>query len=362
MSARVRLVLSVSLGLVLLGSAARGDDPRSSLKSGKPDLKSISALAFGPQGILFVGDSQGGAVFAIDTGDTSAKSTGAYKVQDLDQKLAGALGVDAKQLLISDMAVNPISGNAYLAVSRGRGPDAIPVLVKVDRSEKVEVLPLDNVKFAKAELMKPATNGRSKQDAITQLDFINGRLYIAGLSSEQFSSKLRSMPFPFEGGDTGTGVEIYHGSHGRFETNSPIRTFTAYDINGETNLLAAYTCTPLVRIPVQQLKPGEHVKGTTVAELGNRNRPIDMVVYQKDGKDYCLMANSSRGLMKVELSDVGSVDPITKRIPDKAGLKYETVSSYKNSVQQLSRLDKDNVLMLVQNEKGGLSLETMPIH
>jgi hypothetical protein len=361
MFGHVRTALGVGLGLAILAGAARADDGRSSLKSGKPDLKSISALAFGPQGILFVGDSQGGAVFAIDTGDATAASTGAYKVQDLGGKIAGALGVDAKQMLITDMAVNPVSGNAYLSVSRGKGPDATPVLVKVDRSEKVEVFPLDNVKFAKAELVKPATAGRSKQDAITQLQFINGRLYIAGLSSEEFASRLRSLPFPFEGGDVGTNVEIFHGAHGKLETNSPIRTFTAFDIKGEANLLASYTCTPLVRIPLEQLKPGARIKGTTVAELGNRNRPIDMVVYQKDGKDYCLMANSSRGLMKVELSEVDAVEPITKRISDKAGLKYQTLASYKNSVQQLSRLDKENVLMLVQDSKGGLSLETIAL-
>jgi hypothetical protein len=31
---------------------------------------------------------------------------------------------------------------------------------------------------------------------------------------------------------------------------------------------------------VGDLKPGTHVKGTTVAELGNRNRPLDMVILQ----------------------------------------------------------------------------------
>ena len=50
-------------------------------------------------------------------------------------------------------------------------------------------------------------------------------------------------------------------------------------------MLAAYTCTPLVKLPVSELKAGAHVKGTTIAELGNRNRPLDMIVYQKDGKD-----------------------------------------------------------------------------
>jgi hypothetical protein len=359
MVAHVRLTLGLSLGLVLLAGSARADDPRSSLKSGKPDLKSVGPLAFGPNGILFLGDPKGAAIFAIDTGDTTAASTGPLKVAGIDTKIAGALGIEPKDMLITDMAVNPISGNAYLGVSRGRGPTALPALVKVDRSEKVEVVPLDNVKFAKTEVSN--ANERNRQEAITQLEFIKGRLYIAGLSNEQFSSKLRSISFPFGESDTGTGIEIYHGSHGRFETNSPIRTFTSFDTNGETNMLAAYTCTPLVRIPLQQLKPGEKVKGTTVAELGNHNRPIDMVVYQKDGKDFVLMANNSRGLMKVALDNATSVDPITTPIKDKAGLKYETLESYKNNVLQLSRLDKDNALILLKDDKGGMSLETIPL-
>src|SRR5439155_24342555 len=131
---------------------------------------------------------------------------------------------------------------------------------------------------------------------------------------------LRSIPFPFKDADKGASVEIYHGAHGKFETQSPVRTFVAYDIDGETNLLAAYTCTPLVKIRVAELKPGAHVKGTTVAELGNRNRPLDMIVYQKDGKDYVLMSNNSRGLMKISLVDLDKTQGINKPVRDKAGL------------------------------------------
>jgi hypothetical protein len=38
------------------------------LKEGAPDLKSAGQLAFGPDGVLFVGDAKGAAVFAIDRG------------------------------------------------------------------------------------------------------------------------------------------------------------------------------------------------------------------------------------------------------------------------------------------------------
>ena len=127
-------------------------------------------------------------------------------------------------------------------------------------------------------------------ETITDIAFVNGNVIVAGLSNEEFSSSLRSIPFPFTGRLKGAGIEIYHGSHGRFETNAPVRTFVAYKIQKQPYILAAYTCTPLVKIPVSDLKPGSKVKGTTIAELGNRNRPLDMIVYHKDGKDYILMS------------------------------------------------------------------------
>ena len=154
-------------------------------------------------------------------------------------------------------------------------------------------------------------------------------------------------------------MQIFHGSHGKLETNSPVRTFVPYTINNESYILAAYTCTPLVKIPVSELQPGARVKGTTIAELGNRNRPLDMIVYQKDGKDYILMANSSRGLMKVSTENIDKIEGITKPVKDKAGLPYETIAGVKG-VEQLDKLVKDNALVLVRNENG-LTLQTMAL-
>ena len=108
-----------------------------------------------------------------------------------------------------------------------------------------------------------------------------------------------------------------------------MRTFVAYEIKGEPYLLAAYTCTPLVKIPVSELKPGAHVKGTTIAELGNRNRPLDMIVYQKDGKDYLLLANNSRGVMKIPTEGADATEAITARVAGTKGLGYETIQGMK---------------------------------
>jgi len=345
---RPRFVLAAAAALVL-NAGVRAEEKQSaldSLKSGDPDIKSAGALAFGPDGILFVGDTQGAAVFAIDTGDRTPGKGNGPKVEKIDGKIASLLGIAPDQLLINDLAVNPISGNAYLSLARGKGPDAKAAIVRVDRKGEPTEVALKNVKFAKTELPNPAA-GNGRKDSITCIAFVKDRVYVAGLSNEEFASKLRSVPFPFAAADKGTSVEIYHGNHGAFETRSPVRTFTAYDIGGETNILAAYTCTPLVKFPVSQLKPGEKVKGTTIAEMGNQNVPLDMVVYKKGGKDYILIANNRRGVMKMPTEDFGKAEPITKRVGGTAGPKYETIDSLKNVVQ-LAPYDAEHALVLLK--------------
>src|SRR6185436_13931124 len=150
-----------------------------------------------------------------------------------------------------------------------------------------------------------------RQESITDITFFQDRVLIAGLSNEEFSSTLRAIPFPFKTVANGTSIEIYHGAHGKFETRAPVRTFVPFNVGNEPQLLAAYTCTPLVQIPLTDLKPGAKVKGKTIAELGNRNRPLDMIVYKKDGKDFLLMANSSRGVMKLPAEKLESYSAIT---------------------------------------------------
>jgi hypothetical protein len=336
---------------------------------GKPAIQSAGALAFGPDGILFVGDALSAAVFAIETGDISANSNkAAVDITGVDAKIAAMLGTTTDDILINDLAVNPISGNAYLSVSRGRGPAAQPVLFKVAAGGEITEVALDNVTYSKAEMPNPPENaevgeGRRRRnnrlESITDLAFIDGQLYVAGLSNEEFSSHFRALEYPFKDAGADTSVEIYHGSHGQFETRSPIRTFTSYEIDDAPHLLAAYTCTPLVRIPIAMLRPGEKIKGDTIAELGNHNRPLDMIVYSKDGADYVLMANNARGLMKIPMEKVGEIVPIVDRIPDKAGLEYETIEGG-NAVVQLDQLDQDRALALVQSESG-FNLKTMPL-
>jgi hypothetical protein len=129
------------------------------LTQGTPELKSAGSLAFGPSGILFVADPQSAAVFAIDTGDTAGNPEKvSLNVEGIDDLIAG-LGTTPDDILINDLAVNPLSGKAYLSVSRGRGPDAAPVLLTVDGEGNVAEFPLAGVAFARADLPNAPADG-----------------------------------------------------------------------------------------------------------------------------------------------------------------------------------------------------------
>jgi hypothetical protein len=340
------------------------------LSAGKVNLISAGRLAFGPNGILFVGDSVGGSIVALDTNDqTASTSTAKTNVQGIDAKIAALVGVTPDQIMINDVKVNPLSKNVYLSASRGRGPDAMPLIVRVDTSGNVSTLPLDNVKHAAVSLNDaPVSNPTGRQNprtqTITDMAFVNGNLMVAGLSNEEWSSALRSIPYPFTTADKGATLQIWHASHGRYETAAPVRTFVPYTIAGQQYILAAYTCTPLVKIPVSSLKPGAQVKGVTIADLGSGNQPLDMVPYKKDGHDYILVANSAFGILKLKADGLESYMPIdSPTVTDVAGVPFDRMSELKN-VQHLTQVDATKALILTGTAgpaKGPLNLETIAL-
>lgn len=366
----MRRILSIVAAAALAAACGSTAFAAYNLVEGAPDIQSAGPLAFGPEGILFIGDAKGAAVFAVDTQDAAPGAKSAdVDVKGIGQKIADLVGAPVDQIAINDLAVNPHSGATYLSVAVGLGPEAQPLIVKVDGQGAISELSLEKVWFAKAALANPpedkvVDDGRRQQnnrlESITDLQFAGDKLLVAGLSNEEFASKMHAIAFPFAtSGDAGTSIEIYHASHGQLETRSPIRTFTTYAVDGQPQLLAAYTCTPLVKVPMASLAPGEKIRGATIAELGNHNRPLDMFVYHKDDADYLLMANNARGVMKMPLAGVGDAAELQEHVDDKAGMAYETIDELQGVVQ-LDRLDDSRAILLVQAD-GGLNLSTAPL-
>jgi hypothetical protein len=282
------------------------------------------------------------------------------------------------------MAVHPRSRNIYLTVTRGRGDAAIPVIIRVDRTDgSLSEVALTNLPFSAAaitdspdasdpreqvELPEDAegdtleVNGRTirilrspaRTATVTDLAYVDGELLVAGLSNEEFSSTLRRIPFPFNGDIAGSSLEIFHVSHGQWETAAPIRTFVPYE-DGQS-IVASYTCTPVVHFRLADLESTPKAIGRTVADLGPVNQPLDMLSVHQGDQEYLLVANTSHGLIKMAASDIDAQSPLTEP-QEPVGVPREVEPM--PGVSRLANFGPSHVLVLQRTDDGERHLRSL---
>lgn len=343
--------------------------------TGDPQIKSIEAISFGPQGVLLIGDGKGAQVVAIDTGDTTPKAWTKTEIPQITEVLAGRIGTTAKGIEILKLAVNPASTTAYFAVRKL--DDKKSLVLTLDGAGKVNELRLDNVKYARAKL--PAEKGRTY--AITDVVWAGDRVLAAAQANETFGSKIFSLRTPLENNAQGAifSTETYHVAHKQWETKAPIRTLIPYEEDGKKYVVGAFTCTPLVKYPVDDLESGAKVKGETVIELGSGNHPRDMFTYKKGGKTYILMSTFRmhhkqapvgpspywtvridqdllRETAKVNEKAIWRVKNRTQSITDRAVV----IPSY-HGVMHMDQLDSGRALVVRTDDKGNVSLAALAL-
>ena len=338
------------------------------MRFGAVQLQSAGVMHFSGDGTLFLADPHGAAIYAIDVADTGRDtSRTGVRIDDVDGKIAAALGTTRDQLRIVDMAAHPRSQSLYFSLTRGRGNDAVPVVVSVTKVEEtVTVLPLENIKHARAEIPGVPTEDQKtpwgaprRTFTVTDLALVDGEVYVAGLGNEEFASTLRRLPYPFAGKGTATTVEMYHTSHDKYETAAPIESFVPITLAGKPSLVAGYGCSPIVTVARADLADRKHVRGKTVAELGGGNRPFDMIRYTNGkGKEYILVANSNRTLTRMDPEEIAAAKPMTtsvKQAWEPAGVGYLPVAIV--GVLQLDNYNAGNIVMLQRNiETGSLNV------
>jgi len=276
-------MMHLSLAIVL---ALSGSEVVKTTVKGDPGLKSIEVLGFAPDGILLVGDGKGAQIVALMTGDTKAVRAFDGKLDGIDAKLAGRLGGTAKEIEILDLAVNPASSRIYFAVRRQS--DKSSVILTLDGSGKIEELGLKSIEHARIPLPQGETAAISK---VTDVAFAGGRVLAAGRANEEFASKIFVAKGPIVHNAEGAvySAETYHVQHGKWETKAPMSVLMPYEENGKLFIVGAYSCTPVVKYPIDALQPGAKVKGLSMLELGSGNQPLDMFTYTKGGKTQVLM-------------------------------------------------------------------------
>lgn len=365
MLSRTTLAVIVALSFVccsvsaadVIGKAAQGD----------PQIASLNVLSFAPDGTLLVGDGRAAQIVAIDTSSpTDTKKTEwTGPVEKIQAKLAARLGTTSDGIEILDLAVHPVTSVAFLAVRKQ--DDKSFVLLTVDGAGTIRDFPLNDVRYARARL----DVGDSRITLVTDVAWADDRIIAAGRSNEEFASKIFSVdaPLDHDASSAAYSSETYHVSHGRWETRAPMSVLIPFKENDQTYVIGAFSCTPIVKYPLDALQPGANVKGSSMIELGSGNRPLDMFVYQKDGKNYVL-ANTFRfhhdrrpfgpspywtvrfeqGLLAGDKRvNEDAVRRLKGNEPAASGI--DTIEDY-HGVMQMDQLDDRRALTLRQTDEG----------
>ncbi len=327
------------------------------LRVGSAAVRSAGPITFGPAGILFLADNLSAKVFAVDVADPGAEAgPEPFDLENVDARVGSFLGCAADDVVIRDVAVHPVSHNVYLSVQRGRGDAGQAVLVRIDRLDgSITDVPLDRVQVAEVTLADAPAEQDERLDVtlplgeegeelqvgertirilrrpirtstVTDMAYVDGTLLVAGLSNEEFSSRLRRIPFPFTSQATATSLEIFHVSHGKWETAAA------------------------------DLADGTKAVGRTVAEFGGVNQPLDMVSFVQDGEEYLLIANTAHGLVKIACRDVDGQQPLTEP-KEPIGVPRETKDL--RGILRLASLNGGHVLALQADDSGRRHLRSL---
>ncbi|BEP43856.1 hypothetical protein [Variovorax sp. V15] len=332
------------------------------------DVKSISRLAAGPGNTLFIADWKAARVHAISLPAAQQQPAGsAFNILDLESLLSAQVG--GAKVTVEDMVVRPGTAQVYVAVSYGSAKT--PALIMITSDKKAHRIDLKAAASTSVALRDAPTTDYSfwretpeRSFTVTDMKWRDGELFVAGLSNQDFASTLRRIRYPFDSKQSITSVEIYHAGHNLIETRAPIRAMSFASWGGKPYLVAAYTCTPLVTIPLDDLKDGAHIRGKTVAELGYGNTPADMISYSRteQGKteDFLLLANFDRVSNVIPVSQLeatGSRPGIEKQVPFGQLAGVEVMQAPLAGTLRLDNLDEKSFVVVRRRlEKDALQL------
>jgi hypothetical protein len=299
---------------------------------------SVSAMTLATDGRLIVADWRMGALHALNLPALPEAKEASFNVLNLTIRLAAAYGIDESAIRVTSATVHGRSQTAVLALALGRTADAPVAIALVGTDGTVTRLDVDAAIAATQPLADAPGDASiwnrqsSRGLTVTDIKSFGNELIVAGLTGATFASTLRRVAYPFTGAVATAQVEMYHAVHNQIETRAPVRAFNILDIEGEPTLLAAYTCTPLVTVPMKDLKDGAKVRGKTIAELGFGNTPLDVVPFairhQGQTSNWVLVANSAKAADLIRLEDIiaatkadGLSQPVKAPFQQHAGVK-----------------------------------------
>ncbi|MEM9078348.1 MAG: hypothetical protein AAGC43_14995, partial [Bacteroidota bacterium] len=208
-------------------------------------ISGANILAFGPDNVLFIGDSKASKLYAVPTQANELKEPVPFNMEGFDIVMAKTLNVAPRDIVIGDMKIHPKSQEAYISVKLGHAPEAKSVIAIVNPvTAYIKLLEIAEDNQQHISINNPASSDlvfwketSASTLTITDIDYNDGYVYIAGLTNSEFASTLRKIAYPFtDSQEMVNSIEIYHAVHTQNETRAPIRTMLFEEMDGESTL------------------------------------------------------------------------------------------------------------------------------
>ena len=259
---------SLLVALVVVASMSSSSARAVAVTGQGATLTSIGPLAFGPDGTLFAADNQAAAIYAFDLGAQAAaarRGEGARRPRSEARGPArhgGSRDLDYRSRRAPAHAERLRVGDAR--PGRGRGAGALPRRRR--RQDRDGVARDGQVPEGGAARMRRSPMPRGRRNprvGIRHRPRVRRRQGYGWRVSRTRSSRRSCAPCPIRS-TRSTAARAWRSTTATtatLETRSPVYAFVPHTINGQAHLVAGYLCTPLVKFPIDSLKPGEKVRG-----------------------------------------------------------------------------------------------------
>jgi hypothetical protein len=328
---------------------------------GDPMLFSAQRLAFGPGGVLLIGDGRSDRIVAIETGDTSSapREANAFeRVDNLSGAAADAIGgsVTAADLLVNDIAVNPVSGRTYVAVTRHDELEAH--VLWIDPDGDVRLFDTSNVVYASVDVPPAEGSAATIAEVVWTDDHVIGTVTPQTLVRHELT--FVETPFEHEGRVRQSTTRVFHRSFNQWITELPMDRFFYSEGGGERYVIGSFTST-VARYVVDEIDDGQSdVQGETVFDLLDGRTVLDFLPYERDGELVVLTTVSNLlfdgkpGALRID----GEIFHQTEAINDESPILIDFAGSpLVAGVERVPQLDDaqrlalrgDDVVMLAGN-------------
>lgn len=344
--------------------------------TGSPEIRRIDVISFAPNGTLLIGDAARSQIIAVETGDTTPVRGEYQPIPSLQKKIGALVGAPEKGVEIVDLAINPDSRRLYLAVRKQ--DDNAHLLLSMTPDGMIDHFQLKNVSYVRVPIPQ---GDEAPINTLTDVAWARDRIVAAARCKEEFASKIFAAEAPLRHDASGQmySAETFHVAHGKWETRAPMSVLIPYEeADGSLYIVGAFSCTPVVKYPIESLQPGAKVKGISQIELGSGNRPLDMFAYNKSGTgEASVLTNTFRfhhekrpfgpspywacrfdqDLLSAKETNENAIRRLKGNQP--ASDKIQMAEPF-HGVVQMDRLDNENAIALRETDSG-LELVTLAL-